>query len=222
MIAGSRPSRPLDRSTYPFSIAYIGNETIETVSQLPEKVLLSLLYIYQRYGHDYDWFFKGDDDTFVIIENLRHFLRRRLSNISTGYGYIAKTSDRFYPSGGAGYVLSQKALLQFGEQILTKPEQRKLCNLSEAEDINIAYCLSRIGIFFINARDDQQLEKFHPMTFEHHFMGNFTKWIIENAQFDQKKGEQCCSPLTISFHHLSPEEMRMMHFLLYRIQKASI
>ncbi|CAF0954953.1 unnamed protein product [Rotaria sordida] len=222
MIAGSRPTRSFDHSKYPFPIAYIGDETIEKYNRLSEKTLLSLLYIYKQYGHDYDWFFKGDDDTYVIIENLRHFLRRRPSNTSFYYGYIAKTSDRLYPSGGAGYVLSQEALLQFGKQILTNTEKRKLCNKDEAEDINLAYCLARIGIFVINARDNQQLEIFHPMTFEQHFMGNFTKWIKKNAQFDQKKGEQCCSPLTISFHSLSPVEMKMMHFLLYRIKKAPV
>ncbi len=105
---------------------------------------------------------------------------------------------------------------------MTKPDKRKLCNTDQAEDINLAYCLARIGIFVMNARDSQQLETFHPMTFEQHFMGKFTKWIEKHAQFEQKKGEQCCSPLTISFHSLSPEEMRMMHFLLYQIQKASV
>ena len=184
--------------------------------------MLSLLYIYQRYGRDYDWFLKADDDTYVIVENLRHLLRRRPSNISSYYGYIAKTSDRFYPSGGAGYVLSQEALRQFGEQILIKPDQRKLCNKDEAEDINLAYCLARIGIHVTNARDNNQLERFHPMTFEQHFLGKFTRWIEKNAQFNQKKGEQCCSPLTISFHSLSSEEMRMMHFLFYHIRIAPI
>ncbi len=219
IISGPSPSSPL---TYPFPIAYLGDEKFEKYNKLSEKILLSLLYIYQQYGQEYDWFFKGDDDTYVIIENLRHFIRHRPSNISYYYGYIAKTPNRFYASGGAGYVLSQEALLQFGEQILIKPEKRQLCHKYEAEDINLAYCLARIGIFAMNARDNQQLETFHPMTFEQHFLGNFTKWIENNAQFNQKKGEQCCSPLTISFHSLSPTEMRMMHFLLYHIQKASI
>ena len=222
MVAGPPPSPPLDRSIYPFSIAYIGDEKIEKYNQLSQKILLCLQHIYEQYGRDYDWFFKGDDDTYVIVENLRHLLRRRPSNISFYHGYTAKTIDRFYPSGGAGYVLSQGALLQLGEQILTKPEKLKLCNKDEAEDLNLAYCLASIGIYVTNARDENQLETFHPMTFEQHFLGKFTKWIEKNAQFDQKKGEQCCAPWTISFHSLSPEEMRMIHFLLYRIQIAPI
>lgn len=222
LIGGSPPSPPLNTTAYPFSIVYIGDETVEKYRKLPEKVLLCLLYIYENYGKDYDWFFKGDDDTYVIVENLRHFLRRQPSNYSFYYGYIATTTDRLYTSGGAGYVLSQDALLQFGKKILSKPEERNSCRKDEAEDVNIAYCLARVGIFAMNARDSQQRETFHPMTFEQHFLGKFTKWIEKNAQFGQKKGEECCATYTISFHSLSPEEMRMMHFLLYHIRIASI
>ncbi|CAF1455374.1 unnamed protein product [Adineta ricciae] len=221
LIAGSPPTQPLNRSLYRFPIAYIGNDNIEKYDQLSSKVLHSLHYIYNRYRSDYDWFFKGDDDTFVIVENLRHFLRRRVSNQTTCYGYIAQTSDRLYPSGGAGYVLSQATLIRLGEEVLSKPEQLRLCLTDQAEDINIAYCLARIHVYVMNLRDENQLETFHPMTFEQHYLGKFTKWIERNAQFPQKKGDACCSPLTISFHSLSIDEMRMMHFLLYRIQKAS-
>jgi glycoprotein-N-acetylgalactosamine 3-beta-galactosyltransferase len=197
------------------------NATIEKYDQLSEKTLLALSEIARHYLYEFDWFFKADDDTFVIVENLRHLLRYRSSNFSFYFGYVARTPDRFYPSGGAGYVLSRQALKQFAEEILFKPEKRQLCRTDQAEDINLAYCLARVGVFVSNARDDQQRERFHPMTFEQHFMGKFTRWIERNAQFPQEKGERCCSPLTISFHSLSPDDLRMMEFLLYHLQKAS-
>jgi glycoprotein-N-acetylgalactosamine 3-beta-galactosyltransferase len=222
IVAGKAPFVPLNRSIYPLSIVYIADEQLEHRKHLSEKVLLALLHIHQYYGNDYDWFFKGDDDTYVIVDNLRHFLRRRSSNHSFYYGYVAKTHDRLYPSGGAGYVLSQCALKQFAEQILVDVDQRRRCRFDRAEDINLAYCLARIGIFVVNARDNEQLETFHPMTFEQHFLGKFTRWIEMNAQFPQRHADKCCSSLTISFHSLSIDELRMMDFLLYRLRKAQI
>ncbi|CAF0901826.1 unnamed protein product [Didymodactylos carnosus] len=219
-MSGHHIPKPLNHSIYPFSVAYVGDEKLEKYNQLSEKVLRSLLYLYKRYANEYDWFLKADDDTYVIIENLRHFLRRKLSNATGYFGYIAKTRDRLYPSGGAGYVLSQTTLIKLGEEILTKPEKRKLCHENEAEDINLAYCLARINVFVTHTRDNNQLETFHPMTFEEHFLGKFTRWIENNSQYEQKKGEKCCSNFTISFHGMSSRDMKLLHYLLYHIQIA--
>ncbi|UJR17322.1 hypothetical protein I4U23_004217 [Adineta vaga] len=222
LIAGSPPSTPLNQIAYPFPIAFIANEKLEERDQLSEKILLALLYIYNQYCEKYDWFLKGDDDTFVIVENLRYFLRRRSSNISAYYGYVGRTPDRFYALGGAGYVLSQEALRKFGREVLNKPEQRNLCRTDVAEDINLAACLSRIGISVLNLRDQQRLETFHSMSFESHYLANTTRWSEQQGKLVYEKGDQCCSPWSISFHSLSPEHMRMMYFLLYRLQKALI
>ncbi|CAF1123862.1 unnamed protein product [Adineta ricciae] len=222
IIAGSPPSSPVNRSVYPFPIAFIADDSIEKYNQLSEKVLLSLTYIYKEYHEKYDWFFKGDDDTFVIVENLRYFLRRNPSNVSAYYGYVGRTPDRFYALGGAGYVLSQEALRRFGKEVLSRPNQRNLCRTDVAEDINLAACLSRVGITVLSLRDQEKLETFHSMTFESHFVGNSTRWNEGKRKLVIENGDKCCSPWSISFHSLSPDQMRMMHFLLYRLQRAPV
>lgn len=50
------------------------------------KVSLSFLHVYQHYAH-YDWYLKADDDTFVIVSNLRRFLDEKNSNDPITYGY---------------------------------------------------------------------------------------------------------------------------------------
>lgn len=43
-------------------------------ARLTGKMRKSLEYAYHKLNSTYDWVLKGDDDTFVITENLKHFL----------------------------------------------------------------------------------------------------------------------------------------------------
>lgn len=42
--------------------------------RLTGKMRKALEYVYNRLNNSYDWVLKADDDTFVIMENLKHFL----------------------------------------------------------------------------------------------------------------------------------------------------
>ena len=61
-----------------------------------------------------DWFLKSDDDSYIIMENLRSFLRSHnpLDPLQFGCKLI-QIVPKGYMSGGAGYVLSKEALKRF-------------------------------------------------------------------------------------------------------------
>ena len=60
---------------------------------------------------------QADDDTYVIVENLRYFLSGENTSEPIFFGHHFKTIvKQGYYSGGGGYVLSKEALKRFGEK----------------------------------------------------------------------------------------------------------
>ncbi|VDM44367.1 unnamed protein product [Toxocara canis] len=122
-----------------------------------EKTRNMLSYIYQRYADEFDWFMKADDDTYVIVDNLRSFLRSKDPDMSVYFGCRirwVKPSTQGYMSGGAGYVLSKTALRKFVEEALNN---KTICSKSgDYEDVEVGLCLENIGVEAGDTRDEQQ------------------------------------------------------------------
>ena len=100
-----------DKATFPA----IGFGTGKGRGHLTAKTMRAFDYIYENHFDDADWFLKADDDTYVILENLRYLLSEYSPNDPIYFGYPFKVLVRQgYFSGGAGYVLSREALKRFG------------------------------------------------------------------------------------------------------------
>lgn len=90
---------------------------IEGRDQLWGKTREAFRHIWNHYRDQADWFFKADDDTYAILENMRYFLSAYNTSKPLWFGHKFKTIvKQGYFSGGAGYVLSKEATRRFVEE----------------------------------------------------------------------------------------------------------
>ncbi|CAF4486110.1 unnamed protein product [Rotaria socialis] len=187
---------------------------------LTEKSTLAFLFAYKHYFNDFDWFVKADDDTFLFVDHLKIFLRKQSTSEPVTFGYNFKVVvEKGYHSGGASYVLSREALRRFYQA-----HQDPALNCRKdggSEDVEIAHCLRKKGVYPGESLDKKNRELFHPLPFANHFLGTFPDWLAKYAQNPPQSNYNCCSDQTISFHYVTPEIQYLMHFLLYKTKSKS-
>ncbi|KAH8380204.1 hypothetical protein KR009_009466 [Drosophila setifemur] len=180
------------------------------------KVRRAMKYVYKNYGEDYDWFLKADDDTFVIMENLRWLLYPYDPEAPLYFGHRFRTTfPKGYMSGGAGYVMSRDALRRLN---LFAFNNSKFCPVNhQSEDRQIGYCLQNVGVVAGDSRDDEGRERFLPLGLRS-LLPNFPKdgWLPSVIFYDPPK--DVCSHTGISFHYVKSHEFDIYEFLLYRLR----
>ena len=66
------------------------------------KTRNTLQLIYENYIKDYDWFLKADDDTYILVENLKKFLHTKNT---FGIEYFGKLLNSTEETGRSNFLL---------------------------------------------------------------------------------------------------------------------
>jgi hypothetical protein len=192
-----------------------------------QKTRSILAYLHDHYRHDYDYFWVGGDDTFMVVENMKRYL----AIVEDRYGDAARNEPLYlghhlagayfrFAGGGPGYILNRRALEVFFERASQCLEYHE----DSAEDRFLGKCLKHAGVLVqdtADARGQQRFIGYDPNLMAKtdgmlpFFRNTFQMWIADHPRTSMGPG--LISEQAFGLHWIkTPDSLRHIHAILYR------
>ncbi|XP_050738122.1 glycoprotein-N-acetylgalactosamine 3-beta-galactosyltransferase 1-like isoform X2 [Eriocheir sinensis] len=190
------------------------------------KTRAAIRHAYENYREAGQWFIKADDDTFVIVENLKNMLKLydHRKPLYFGNKFQMKNISQGFMGGGAGYVLSRAAVKLLVEKGFPN---KTACHPGPKgrEDVELGKCLEAVGVVAGDSRDHLGRDRF--MSFTPDLLqerGALSRvghsWFWTLVYYPTSEGPLCCSDTAVTFHYVSPAMMRALYYLVYVLRLA--
>ncbi|XP_017330624.1 C1GALT1-specific chaperone 1 [Ictalurus punctatus] len=159
------------------------------------------------------WFYIARPTTFTIIENLKYLVLVKDPSQPFYIGHVEKSGELEYVEYSSGIVLSYEAVKRlisiFDDEDRCPEQGYSLWKLSEEKQL--ATCLKFSGVFAENGEDDHGKELFNKK--------GVNELISESiTQNPDDVVEACCSDMAITYSGMSPSQMQVMMYGVYRLR----
>lgn len=206
----------------------------ESYSNMWQKVRSAWIYLYDHFFDDYDYFYLGGDDVYVLVANLKALL----GSIPPSEGSTPRHIGQWLPSksmiaGGPGYLLNRVSL----QRLVIDGLPHCFVNTTASfEDRLVSQCLARLGIHGsqTDTRDEEGEQRFHdasPAMLYSFRAGVGKSYLAEMAAtwerlphprfgaskvtVGRKVGLAAVAKFSVSFHNLyNPHYLARVHAIL--------
>lgn len=160
---------------------------------------------------DFDWLLMADDDTYIIMENLRELLYPTSEPLAFGHLFAPNNGPRQHFSGGAGYAINRVALERMRPNLQTTCAEWYMPGM---EDVYVSRCLQQLNVT-LNGAVDGLHHQFYPLEFLSLYKMDMPKWFKDYNQLKPYPEFECCSTKSISFHYVTRETMNLIEWTRY-------